>query len=280
MRYPARMSTRTLVLLGTLAALALAPAAASAESPFEESETTSPPASPKVVAPPTPPKSADISSEDEEDDDGDSAPPPSLTAGRRPRLTESPTRGFRVVSYANEITLDLRSPNRGATFSMQIGSSRGTVSAFGTTMGPRGRVSFSASTGVTSSASYERVCTAPCTVEADAGIHRLQLELPDGRAAETDPLHLSRDATVVARYISYSGTRTALALTGALALITGLVLDISALSSPSPADSKVFWPGLLMILSSGVFIEIARHIEDEVEVNIIDARHFPRIERP
>ena len=222
--------------------------------------------------------STDSSSED--DDEGESAPTPSLTAGPRPRPTESLARGFRVVSYAKQITLDLRSPNRGATFSMQSGSSRGTVSTFGTTIGPRGRMSFSASTGVTSSASYERVCTAPCTVEVDAGIHRLQLELPDGRAAETDRLHLSRDATVVARYNSYSGTRAALAVTGALALITGLVLDMSAINSPSPADSKVFWPGLFMVASSGVFVWIATLIEDRVDVNIIDARQIPRIERP
>jgi len=281
LQYYACMATRTLVLFGTLGALALTPAVASAQSPFEEDGATSPPASTKTVAPPAPPRSTDSSSEDEDDDDAvESAPTPKPTAGPRPRLTESPARGFRVVSYAKEITLDLRSPNRGATFSMQSGSSRGTVSTFGTTIGPRGRMSFSTSTGVTSSASYERVCTAPCTVEVDAGIHRLQLELPDGRIAETDRLHLSRDATVVAQYNSYSGTRVALAVTGALALITGLVLDMSALSSPSPSDSKVFWPGLLMIVSSGVFIEIATQIEDSVDVKVIDARQIPRIDRP
>ena len=279
-RYYARMATRALVLLGTLGSLALAPAVASAQSPFEEDDAPAPPASTKIVAPPAPPKSADSSSEDDDEEEEESSPTPKLTAGPRPRLTESPARGFRVVSYAKQITLDLRSPNRGATFSMQSGSSRGTVSTFGTTIGPRGRMSFSASTGVTSSASYERVCTAPCTVEVDAGIHRLQLELPDGRAVETDPLHLSRDATVVARYNSYSDTRAALNVTGALTLITGLVLDLSALSSPRPSDSKVFWPGLLMVASSGIFIWIATLIEDRVDVNIIDARQVPRIERP
>jgi hypothetical protein len=43
---------------------------------------------------------------------------------------------------------------------------------------------------------------------------------------------------------------------------------MSALSSPSPGDSKVFWPGLVMIASSGIFFEIATSIEDGVDVTI------------
>ena len=269
---------RVMTLSGVLAGLFLTPSIAFAQSPFEEDEATSPAPSKKTVDPPAPPTVP--TAENDEDGDGETAPTPSLTAGPRPRPTKVPTRGFRVVSYAKQVTLDLQSPDPGATFGMQSGSSRGTVSTVGTTIGPRGRMSFSASTGVTSSASYERVCTAPCTVEIDAGIHRLQLELPDGRAAETDRLQLSRDATVVARYKDRSGTRVALAVTGALVLITGLVLDLSALSSPSPADSKVFWPGLLMIGFSGVFFENATHIEDSVDVNVIDASQTPRIKRP
>jgi hypothetical protein len=35
-----------------------------------------------------------------------------------------------------------------------------------------------------------------------------------------------------------------------------------------------------MVASSGIFIWIATLIEDGVDVNIIDARQIPRIERP
>ncbi|MGD0836912.1 MAG: hypothetical protein ABSB49_09755 [Polyangia bacterium] len=142
-------------------------------------------------------------------------------------------------------------------------------------------MSFSASTATTSSQNYERVCTAPCTVEVDAGIHRFQLELPDGSVAETDPLHLSRDSIVVAKYNSYSGTRAALYVTGSLALFTGLILDGAALGNSSPADSKVFLPGALMLLSSGIFIEIARILEDGVRVDVVEtSQSHQGYERP
>jgi len=68
-RYYARMATRALVLLGTLGSLALAPAVASAQSPFEEDDAPAPPASTKIVAPPAPPKSADSSSEDDDEEE-------------------------------------------------------------------------------------------------------------------------------------------------------------------------------------------------------------------
>src|ERR1019366_1093399 len=133
------MVTRALLWGGVLVSVALVPVSVSAQSPFEEDDVapppantkiaapTPPPASRKAVAPPAPPTVPTAA----DDDDDDRAPAPSLDAGPRPRLTESPARGFRVVSYARQITLDLRSPNRGATFNMQSGSSRGTVSTFG-----------------------------------------------------------------------------------------------------------------------------------------------------
>lgn len=180
-----------------------------------------------------------------------------------------------MISYSKQITLVLTSPNQGATFSMQSGSSRGTVSTFGTTIGPRGRMSFSTSTGVTSSASYERVCTAPCIVEVDAGIHRLQLELPDGRAVETGPVSLTRDATLVARYNSYAGTKDALAISGFLTLLGGLSLEWATLDSGDGFNSRAFAPGMGLLIASAVLFEVMEHLSDEV-----DLREIPTVGRP
>ncbi len=158
---------------------------------------------------------------------------------------------------------------------MQNGSARGTVSTFGTTIGPLGRVSLSTSTGFTSSASYERVCTAPCTVEVDAGIHRLQLELPDGRAVATGPLNLTRDATLVARYNSNAGTQIALAISGALTLIGGLALEWVTLDSGEGFNSSAFAPGMGLLTISAVLLGLMEHVSDEVDV-----REIPTVDRP
>jgi hypothetical protein len=136
-------------------------------------------------------------------------------------------------------------------------------------------MSFSASAGVTSSASYERVCTAPCIVEVDAGIHRLQLELPDGRAVATGPVSLTRDATLVARYNSYDGTRMALGISGMLTLAGGLFLEWATLDSPDGFNSRAFAPGMGLLIVSAVLFEVMEHLSDKVNLRVI-----PTVERP
>jgi hypothetical protein len=130
---------RVMTLSGVLAGLVLTPSIAFAQSPFEEEgDPGSPPATTKPAAPPSPsastktvaptgPPATVPTAEDDGDDDDDGKPAtkPSLTTTPRLRHAEGPSRGFRVVSYSKQITLVLTSPNQGATFSMQSGSSRG-----------------------------------------------------------------------------------------------------------------------------------------------------------
>jgi hypothetical protein len=172
---------------------------------------------------------------------------------------------FEVVDQS-KVTIHLVSPDPGATFSIQSGSSASTISTFGTSMDSLGRTSLVASTGDISSARFDRVCTAPCTVKTYAGVQRWQLELPDGRSAVTNPLLISRNVTMEARYESNSGARFVLGLLGTLTLVTGAVLNGEALGRRVSPDSGLLWLGLGSDLLGLFFFEMMVHTSDSVEV--------------
>jgi hypothetical protein len=103
-------------------------------------------------------------------------------------------------------------------------------------------------------------------VEIDAGIHRWLLELPDGRAMATEPIVISRDATIKARYVSNSGARAFLGTLGALTAATGLVMNAVALDAKAAPDSGLVWGGLLLdLLSVGFFVSMSQ-VSDSIEV--------------
>ena len=237
-----------------------------APSTQSTSAVSTPPATPSTsVASPDPASPFTGTEDSSEDHDGDAvatvptAATPKLTAGPSHKSpTPVPDRGFRVVS-ASKVTVLLRSPDVGATFSIQSGTSKGTVSTFGTSISSRGRVSFATSTAVSSSASFDRVCASPCIVEIDAGIHSWLLELPDGRSVATEPMVITRDATIEARYVSNSGTRAVLGILGALTLVTGLVMNSVALDQKLQSGA-VWFGGLGLDLLSVAFFEGMAHV--------------------
>jgi hypothetical protein len=254
-RYNARMTTRELVILTVAGLFVLIPASASGQSPFEEDDAGSP-------SPSTSTKDAPAQ---------DHATPP-------PMATPTPARTrFRVLS-SSKVTLQLRSPDPGAAFSILSGRSTGTVSTFGTSVSGGGWVSFSSTTGSIASASFDRVCTAPCTVEIDSGVQRWLLELPDGRSAATGPMVITRDATLEARYVS-SDARLVFALLGTLSLSAGLVMHGVALDRQSSPTSALVWVGLGSELLGLLFFEAMGHESDGVEVREIPTRHLASPQR-
>lgn len=252
-----------------LAVVALAPASASAQGPFEEDDV--------VASPPKPPLSKEPSESTGNDDRDRPSPMPA------PTNTRQGSAMFRVVSAPQQVTVHLRSPDLGATFSVLSGTSTGTVSTFGTSVSIAGRPSFSASSGVISSARFDRVCTAPCTVAIDPGVHRWLLELPDGRSGATGPTLISKDTTLEARYVSATGTRTTVAVFGVVTMVLGVVLNVVALdrnpSFDSGVTSGVMWAGFGAEFISLLLFKVATDIDDTVEVMEISSRRVSRAGR-
>lgn len=251
-----------------LLVVALAPAPASAQGPFEDAAAASSPPSE-----PAPSKEGKDSSGNENGDHP--SPTPRPTEGRQGAAM------FRVVSSPQQVTVRLRSPDPGATFSVLSGTSMGTVSTFGTSVTSTGRSSFSTSTGVISSGRFDRVCTAPCAVAIDPGVHRWLLELPDGRSGATGPTSISKDTTLEARYVSATGARTTVAVFGAVTMVMGVVLNAVALDRGHSLDSGVMWLGFGSEFISLPLFKVATDIDDSVEVKEIPTRTIPRsVRRP
>jgi hypothetical protein len=138
-------------------------------------------------------------------------PTPSLVAPSAPvvpNLQKANAPAFNEIGVtAQMIKLRLRSPDVGATFSLQKGVATSTTAMTGTVIGARGVAAITSGVGTTMSEQYDRVCTAPCEVELMAGTRKWKLELPNGDAAATDNILTQRNATLTATYNSRSGIR-------------------------------------------------------------------------
>jgi hypothetical protein len=165
---------------------------------------------------------------------------------------------------AQMIKLRLRSPDVGATFSLQKGVASSTTATTGAIIGARGAVAMTAGVGATTSEQYDRVCTAPCEVELMAGTRKWKLELPNGDAAATDNVLTQGDATLTATYNSRSGLRAVLGVASLAALVGGLAVIFTS----SGSSSRVY-AGLGITISSGLFWGIMDSVHDVIDVAVV-----------
>ena len=153
------------------------------------------------------------------------------------------------VLRSDRIRLRLMSPNQGATFAIETA----TTSFAGTGVALANGQAVPAAIGG-QAGHYERLCTAPCERTIDAGTHRFDLTLVDGRSAKSDRINMPIDGTLVGNYQSRAALRTAglllliLGTVGALAMVLHVKEDPDCAGSPGcGTTSPLALPGFLLL---------------------------------
>ncbi len=177
---------------------------------------------------------------------------------------------FNVVKVnAAKIKLQLRSPDIGATFSLQKGVVTSSITTTGAVVGANGATAMAVGVGAATSEQYDRVCTAPCEVELAAGLRRWKVELPDGSAAVTNNILLQQDATLTATYNSRSTAQSILGYGGMAVFFGGLG---SGLYLASQGKMSGVYLGTGSVVLASILWGVAMGIHDSVDVRVDPAQ--------
>jgi hypothetical protein len=163
--------------------------------------------------------------------------------------------------------LQLKSDQRGLTYyrKMGAGHSDGGGWVHGKNGGP---VSLSFDT-----ANFERLCTAPCSVEVPQGTYKLGLSLNDGAVVSADALDLRGKLQLDGHYESNSGIRRAGWVVGIASILVGTVLALSSSNDCDPSSTvycsstrPYLVPGLLVMGVGGTLGLLMTFVGDDVTI--------------
>lgn len=127
------------------------------------------------------------------------------------------------VPQSPTVPVRVEASEPGATLHRVTGQAVGTSSVW---------VSGHYGSATTSVSSFERICTAPCTVAAPVGSHELALSLPGHLPVTGDPITIDRGGVLRATYNSRSGLRAAGWALFAACLLGGAALTVASLEPP------------------------------------------------
>ncbi len=131
---------------------------------------------------------------------------------------------------------------------------------------------------------YEEVCTAPCNVSMPAGTHTFAIAKPGSRAIEAEPVTLPPgNSTLSATYADKTGVRVGLVVLGALGIVGGLGLELSAISASKGEDSFDTGPlvGGILLQAGGTGLLLAgAFIKDRVTLTLSPGAGAPPLPSP
>jgi hypothetical protein len=206
------------------------------------------------------------------DKDLSSTPPPAV-----PEKPEALGMNSAVIAtgVGDRVRLQLRSQQEGITFHVEGGSSIGTGMGWAGGYGrqPGGPIVM----GIQQE-HFQRLCTAPCSVDLPPGSYTFALKMGDKGPVKSPALDIKAASTLEGAYVSHEETRWLLIGASTLAVIGGFVLGLSSKKvckrnttvneDVCEKEMPYMVPGLVVTLAGAVGVFVAVSIKDKAEIQV------------
>lgn len=220
--------------------------------------------------------------------------PPTLAPGQMPPSGVVLDRPGRVLVYGTPVRIRLQSSTEGISFHLRRGGTYSSISgvSYGWGWGGYGWGGYgwggwgwggwgvAPYYGEVVTKTYEPICEAPCEATLLSGRHRMALSLRGSRPVEiAEPIELSTDSVVEARYVDKRRLRKAGWAVFAAGAITGMALMFGGVNynyDPVTSGQSIRYPGMFytgvgLFVSSIITGSILAAQDDEAHADVYPA---------